>query len=360
MNSLENKLSGRDNNFNFLRLFLALAVILSHSFELIDGNLKREPLTALFDSLSLGMFAVNSFFLLSGFLIVQSWDRKPILFDFLKNRVLRIYPAFIVASLLAVLIVGALGANAALYFRDLNLLLLLKNLILLRHPETPPVFEGQHYPFVNIPLWTIAYEFRCYLLVALFGLCGLVKNRFAWLGLFVAAFILFKIPALKKMDFFGSYFLFGEPQYFFRFLPYFFAGGCFYLFRDKIPYTRTGFVVAFSVVLLCFIVGKGVEPALIFIWPYVLFYLAFAKISILERFKTSADLSYGTYLYGWPIQKLLLWYIPTFSPLLLFLVASVVAVGCGLLSWKLVERPFLRMKRKNVVIGEGEVALKYA
>lgn len=347
---MEAKLSGRNNNFNFLRLLFALCVILDHSFELIDGDRHRELLTRLFHAMSLGEFAVDSFFILSGYLIVQSWEHKPVLLDFLKNRVLRIYPAFVVASLLSVLIVGPLGAKAALYFGHINALLVLKNILLLRPPETPPVFQGQPFPFVNGPMWTIAYEFRCYLLVALFGICGLLKRRWAWLSLFIAVFVIFKIHSLREISFWGSYFLFGELQYFYRFLPYFFIGGCYYLFRDKIAYKPIWLLISVAILLCCFCVGKGAEPALIFFWPYVLFYFAFTQIDVLERLKTSADVSYGIYLYGWPVQKLLLWYWPSFTPWSLFPIACLLAWPCGLLSWHIVERPFLRMKRKPLAV----------
>jgi len=49
----------------------------------------------LFGTQPLGAMAVDGFFLLSGFLIVQSWATDPNLGRFLLKRVLRIYPAFI-------------------------------------------------------------------------------------------------------------------------------------------------------------------------------------------------------------------------------------------------------------------------
>jgi peptidoglycan/LPS O-acetylase OafA/YrhL len=167
----------RDNNFNFLRLLFAIVVIFSHSPQLVDGNRHREPLTRLFPSTSGGDLALDCFFILSGFLIMQSWDRKPILLEFLKKRVLRIYPGFIVASLISVLIVGPLGANAELYFAHFNFLSFLMGLIFLQAPNVPPTFVGQFHPVLNGPLYTIAYEFRCYLLVTIFGICGLFKRR---------------------------------------------------------------------------------------------------------------------------------------------------------------------------------------
>ena len=57
--------------------------------------------------------------------------------------------------------------------------------------------------------------------------------------------------------------------------------------------------------------------------------------------KALPDLSYGTYLYGWPVQKLVLILLPAAAPLALFLLSLPLALGCAVLSWGLVEGPAL-------------------
>src|SRR5215207_5054601 len=85
--------SGRLNNFDFLRFLLAALVILSHSYPLLWGNNEREPLSLLTGGqLSFGEFAVNGFFILSGFLIAQSWENSRTVSSYFKKRFLRIYP----------------------------------------------------------------------------------------------------------------------------------------------------------------------------------------------------------------------------------------------------------------------------
>jgi peptidoglycan/LPS O-acetylase OafA/YrhL len=336
------------NNFNFLRLLLAVFVLLSHSPELIDGNRHREILTNIFGTISLGELAVAGFFLLSGYLIVQSWQRTPDLFSFLKKRILRIYPAFIVATLVSAFIVGPLGASPSEYFTQFNLFQFLKGMLLLRPPDVPPVFVDQPYPVVNASLWTIAYEFRCYVLVALLGMLGFISRQRLWLIFSVFVLIISPFPkSLDKVTFPGSSFLIGDPSDFIQFLAFFCAGGCFYLFRDKVRHSRSWIFFAFSLTVLGLFDHHALRLILPTLGAYVFFWFSFLSLSPLQQFGKLSDISYGTYLYGWPSQKLLFWYFPLMSPWLNFLLACGISFACGLLSWHLVEKPFLRLKKSE-------------
>ena len=343
----------RNNNFNFLRFFLATLVLLSHSAELIDGNRKREILTQLFGTISFGEMAVDGFFILSGFLILQSWERDPNLFHFIKNRFLRIFPAFIVASLISAFVVGPLGSDTTKYFTQFNLIQYIKSLIFLSTPIVPPTFEGLPYASINGSMWTIAYEFRCYMIVALLGICGFAWRRNFWLVLTLLALLPLLIPnILNQITFRGvSSILFGSSQQFFHLLAFFMAGGCFYLFRNEISFKTSWMFVAAIVLILCFFNIRTTPLAFIILGAYILFWFAFSKFQLLEQFKRYPDISYGFYLYGWPIQKLLIWYIPSLSPWLLFIFAFGFSCFFGLLSWNVVERPFLRRKEtQNTVV----------
>src|SRR5215472_14362624 len=101
MISLKNQIASRQcNNFNIIRLSLALMVIFSHSFPVAlghGGDTRFEPLNIWTrHQASSGAVAVNSFFFISGFLITASWLRSRSVPDYFLKRVLRIYPGFIV------------------------------------------------------------------------------------------------------------------------------------------------------------------------------------------------------------------------------------------------------------------------
>jgi peptidoglycan/LPS O-acetylase OafA/YrhL len=218
------------NNFNAVRLALAVLVIVSHDFPLSYGSEGSEPLmrmTAGQDNL--GAVAVNFFFLISGMLITASWLRSKSMQSFLFKRVLRIYPGFLVASAVSVLI--ALVFSPAFrpavrsavwvyeFLRDLAFLGV-SSLI------QPSAFAGNPFPGqINGSLWTISIEFGCYILVAVLGLFCLFKRRKLILLFALGVWLFYGIKLFHGREVWRS-----EP----RFLTYFFAGMLCWLFRDKI------------------------------------------------------------------------------------------------------------------------------
>lgn len=337
----------RFNHFNFLRFIFASLVILSHTFELIDGNRSREPLTGIFGTISFAEFAVDGFFLLSGYLIVKSWDSSPEIFAFLSKRILRIYPGFIVASLVCAFIVGPLGAEPADYFSHLEVKKLAYGIIRLWGPIVPPVFVGQPHAAVNGAMWTIPYEFACYLSVLLIGFCGLVKYRRGWLAITACFFIAVLCQKLGLQPLLQEYSINLESS-FFRLGMFFFTGGAYYLLRDEIKFCPRMAWGSGLILSMAMFYPVTSEPILAILGGYLLFHFSFSPISLLESFQKLPDVSYGLYLYGWPIQKLLIWYLPELPAWWVFVFSFAGSVLAGLISWYLVEKPFLKLKPKGV------------
>ncbi len=346
----ERMLARGGNNFNFLRLILATLVLLSHSFELVDGDRAREPLSLLFHTLSFGELAVDGFFLLSGFLIVRSWQQSPQLWSYFKKRFLRIYPGFVVAFWISLLLVGALGSLSPVseYLRGINFPRQLFLLSFLLAPGATDVFAGQPFVALNGPMWTISYEFRCYILVAILGMLGAVRNRFLWMGATLLVMLIYALRlAAGDFGFLGSFYLLGMPDALVRLTMFFLAGGCFFLFLDNIRFKNLTALIFLPIVFLSMFSAKFGEVALATFGAYLLFWFAFLEIPALNRFKHHSDVSYGLYLYGWPVQKLLLWYIPALSPYLLFPLSLLISYGCGYASWTFIEKPALKLKRRT-------------
>ena len=342
------------NNFGFLRLVFALLVIVSHSPTLVDGDNSRELWSRTFGSFTFGGVAVDGFFLISGYLITKSFETSKTISDYLLKRVLRIYPGYMVAFVMSFAVVGYLaggdlaGLSLFAWFREIIFMLLLNN------PDMPGVFAGLHFPHLNGSLWTIAYEFRCYLLVIVFGAIGLLKKRWLYLILTLSLIPIGLTQVFDlRMPFEMQPYKNVIPYYYFpnvslndslRFIPIFMVGGAFYLFRDRIVYTRLGAIVAAIALLPSLFVPPLVEPALAIFGGYLLFWFSFCAAKFLNRVGNKTDLSYGIYLYAWPVQNLLIFYIAGISPWMVTVLTSAIAAGLAFASWTLVEYPCLQLK----------------
>ena len=342
---------GYDNNFDFLRFLLAALVIYCHSHPLLSGNGNRDILGQLtrgrFD---FGDVAVNGFFVISGFLITGSWLRSRGTWDFLKKRILRIYPGFIVASLFCVLLVGPLAAaHLPTYLANLDPLGTIKRLLLLREPNQAGAFSGLHSSYLNGSLWTIKYEFWCYLLVIALGLSGALRRRALPLLLFLASLLVYGLVGYDPTHRPAGEGIFlekviGSLYHWPRFLACFLAGAVFFLYREKIPYSPKWLAVSLAALAAC--VWQGMAVFLPVFGTYALLYAAFHPGLKLQEFGRRGDFSYGLYLYAWPVQQLLLFYFGGvgWNPHTLFVAAFVVTLGLAMVSWHLVEKPFLKRK----------------
>ncbi|MDB6172546.1 MAG: acyltransferase [Chthoniobacteraceae bacterium] len=334
-----------NNNFQIIRFILATLVLFSHSYQLIDGDARREPL-AKWCGFTLGHVAVCGFFILSGFLIAKSWDRQPHFGDFIVRRVARIYPGFVICGIVCVFVVGPLGAlDASSYFQTCEFGSL-SQMLVLRWPRTPPAFLGWPYPSLNGSVWSIPYEFRCYVLVALLGIFGAFKRK-AWLAGFILCACIascFVIPNFRPKSF--LFVVFGEPDVLVTMGTVFLAGVGFYVFRNLIAYRMSYVFIAAT----CLFVGVALLPSnpelpLAIAGGYLLLGFAHLNLASLRVINLLPDFSYGLYLYGWPLQKISLWMYPSLQPVALFFLVVGPASLLGLLSWFCVEKHFLRKAR---------------
>lgn len=335
---------GRDpraNNFGSLRLLFATLVILAHAPELVDGNRSRELLTQAFGTLSLGEIAVDGFFLVSGYLITASYRAKRSFADYLMRRALRIYPAFVVASLLCIAVVAPLGGGDLAAASPLEAL---ARLSLLLMPVVPGTFAGLPYPLLNGSMWTIPCEFGCYLLLGLVGTARALRRRGRYLGLLTGLGILLALrwlylPIGHPGDALGSL------SEMIRLTFVFCCGGAFRLFADRIAYTRRGAGLAALLLVPLLFSRPLAEPAFALLGGYLIFWFAFAvRPNALSRATAQIDPSYGLYLYAWPLQNLLIARIPGISPWAVAALALGAAMPLGLLSWFLIERPMLQFR----------------
>ena len=136
-----------------------------------------------------------------------------------------------------------------------------------------------------------------------------------------------------------------------RLVTYFLLGTVFYLFRERIPCSSRLAALAL-VVWLASVIFHGVLFVAPFCNAYLLFWLAYSPAINLHQFGEKRDLSYGVYLYGWPIEQLLVQHIGrALNVYTLTALALGISAGLAMLSWHFVEKPFLKRKRKATVEG---------
>lgn len=342
---------GRLNNFDVMRFLLATAVLFGHSFTVLYGGDEHDLIYRLTQGrIYTGGLAVNAFFIISGYLITSSWISKPKIFGFLRNRTLRIFPGYIVVSLLCAFLVAWLGgASTEAIFSKHRIVDNLARTAALSTPRTDGAFAGLAYPnSLNGSLWTIRNEFLCYLLVLGLGLLGVLNQSRRSIVAALCALSLVGYGLHTKADFAGHFNapVFGDLNQWPRLISCFLCGMTFRLYCDWIPYSSVLAVAAAAafVFALPSPVARGiVVPSA---GTYLIFFLAFSRATPgLQEFGKDGDISYGVYLYGWPIQQLCLHYIDAgMTPYMLFAVAFPFTVAAAMLSWKLIEEPMIRRK----------------
>lgn len=336
--------SRQNNNLNAIRLFLAVLVILDHSFPLTIGQ-QDDPLSLLnHQQTSCGILAVEIFFFISGFLITASWLNSKSMNDYMRRRILRIFPGFIVALIFSFLIASAFAPHP---FADLPPRLgEFKDAFYLGYTSCTGgwVFPKNPFPFTaNGSLWTINREFICYLLVAAIGLFGFFKYRFLIFTIFLMTFGCCGLILLLKGE---AAIQFDRGFFTLLFFTLFLSGTCIWLWRDKIPIHS---VLAITALIIILITSQFPPWFLIFApfaASYLVLWIGFAFPVKILAWCDKTDLSYGVYLFAFPIQQALVAAGLT-NPWVLFTIATPISMAVAFVSWTFVEKPFLKMKYRD-------------
>ncbi|WP_210480602.1 acyltransferase [Naasia sp. SYSU D00948] len=325
----------RLNGLNLLRLILAAGVIFWHAFPLTGREIGFWPARQL-----LGEIWVDGFFAISGFLIVGSWVSKPRVGRFLTARIARILPGFwvclvVTALLLAPLGVwlsggslpGAYGPDAIAYFFR-NSLLYMNQWDIAGTPALVP-YEGVW----NGSLWTLFWEFLCYLGVLALGVLQLLKRRWT----IPVVFLLALAAAVASVSGIENHYV-GLAG---RFALMFAAGAVLYRFQHRIPVRGWIIGVAAVVVLAStFLPNYRLVAAI----PLAYVLLACGALIKDERLRMRNDISYGTYVYAFPVQQILAGTaLVAWSPLLFGVISVVLTIPLAIASWFLVEKPAKRL-----------------
>jgi peptidoglycan/LPS O-acetylase OafA/YrhL len=333
--------AGRDNNVLGLRFLAAAAVILFHCYALTD-RWTDEPLWAAFAPLNLGALGVHVFFLLSGFLVTQSWIARPALRSFAAARALRIYPALAAASVFTIVLAGA---TSALPWREylaspVTAHYLLGNasgVTFVTH--LPGVFPRNPMPDANGSLWTLPVELRLYVAVAMAGAIGLLVRPRAW---FAAALVLVacalawpdavplapSVPVTRLLAFL------------------FLLGSLACVWQRHLRLSLPVAALAVAIVLADVTGGAREGMAYALLLTYVVLVLGWHPALRVSRIARLPDVSYGLYVYAFPIQQAIVHVDPGVAPAQLFVLSLACTLAVSTLSWFFVEAPMLKLKSR--------------
>lgn len=334
-------LANPHNNFGLLRLVMALAVVVSHAFSVTDGRVEQEPWFQT-TGFTLGEHAVNGFFAISGFLVTMSFVRRGWR-DYVVARLLRIAPGLIAATLVVALLLGAAmtSLDIGAYFRDPRLWRFISATLtsFKSAAALPGVFEHNPLQFPMGTVWTLKYEVLCYLGVLVAGLAGLLAKPRVMLAAGIALTLAAVLQEVMAPH--GS----KGAETALRLPLIFLAGGLCYLYREKVPLS----LPLLALVLLA-LVPLSFTPlykaALYLVTSWGVLVLALAPALTRRSAEPPADLSYGVYLYGWPVQQALHALVPSLGAMALLWPSLTLTLAVAALSWFLVEKPALGLKRR--------------
>jgi len=338
---------GRANNFTLIRLIAAYAVLFAHSYGLALGKPGQDMMTRwvkMWWGQSLGELAVTVFFVASGFLVGGSYLHRNNALAFVEARILRIFPALFLAVMLSVFVVGwyATTIDKIDYLRSpITWDYVRHNLLLLGGVkyQLPGVFEANpRTSAVNGSLWTLPLELKMYILVLFLGVLGVLKRRYLFNLFAVVLVVLFIAQTNSWLTIEGPY-----AKHSYLVIAYV-VGMLFYVNRKDIPLNFV--VLSVVVVVMWFFYGTAMwMPIKILGLGYILLFIALHPAVRLPNIDRWGDISYGVYVFAFPIQQLIVEDISR-SPIEVLVYSTLVVVPLSALSWFLVEKPALRMKGK--------------
>jgi len=332
------------NNLDFLRFIAASAVLYSHSYPLY-GYGKPDLFVRLTGHLdTLGGFSVSIFFIISGFLITASWQRKPDLIQYFKNRLLRIIPALFVVVILTIFVLGPLVTQLSVqeYFSSSATYKYFLNAGMLTvSTQLPGVFVDNPIALVvNGSLWTLPVEFFMYMVVAFLGVLGLISKKTLPYILLITLFVFMHMVHSKMHIMGGSIPVYYAAKHAISFI----SGMLIFIYFKNISFSFHWFIFFLAATLIALHTKYAVTVIMITL-PYMVIFLAFSNLGKIHNFGKYGDFSYGLYIYAFPVQQLCAQYFKGENMFIYYMFACyAITFLLAFLSWHLVEKHALKLK----------------
>lgn len=355
--SLSDALSGTANSLGLIRLVLAALVIFDHGFPL--GGFGHDPFIDFTNGqVTLGTLAVVGFFAISGYLIAKSGTSGDVV-QFMWRRTLRIFPAYwlvlLVTGILVAPVIWVLEGHELLaYFAQTNwgLFYFRANWTLTIHSygildllvETTPYGREIGASAFNGSIWTLIYEWNCYLIIGVLVAFGVLRNAKILVPILTTLFLLLQVIAIVDFNAVGLLIPRLADPYMLSLGLAFLIGSTLAVYSKSIPYDDRLGILAGIVMLVSLRFG-GFSTVGTAAGAYFVMYLAARLPKQVQWIGAKNDYSYGVYIYGFLVQQVLafagvhkLGYVPFVAA------ALVITLGCAWISWHLVEKRAMALK----------------
>lgn len=332
-----------DNNLNALRLISAWIVLYSHGH-----SLAGKPSPLFLSWIPLGPLGVFIFFIISGYLVTESWQRDPHAFRFFKRRALRIFPGLAVCIGLTAFVLGPLLTTLPLleYLSSSLTWRYLWNVALYISYSLPGVFSLNTYPSaVNGSIWSLPLEFAMYFGVAVWGV--LRGGKYAMLLFAVASALVTYFWANQTTR--ATVFFASDLRQIFICGTYFWLGAVFYLWNCKKYITPSNLILAMLLMLAFSPWPQWLQVVAWVFLPLLVLGFGLSYSAPLAWVTKSGDYSYGVYIYAFPVQQTVSMYFPSQSVLWQVSISTFCVLLLAIPSWHLIESPALKLKPKSPV-----------
>ncbi len=344
------------NNFDIIRLIAALQVAIHHTVDHLD--LERGDMLIVFMTVTAYFPGVPVFFFVSGFLISKSYESNSFIREYAQNRILRIYPALIVCTFVALFSIYLTGYFADREFSFNQFIFWIIGQISFFQFYTPEFMREFGTGTMNGSLWTISVELQFYIMVPLlYWIFGLATSKNCNRNLLILIFV-FMVLNVIKHDVEGEY---GENLLFklfsVSFVPWIwmFLVGVFFqknfaffhrLLSEKILYILPLYLIFsyLSTQHLGWMLGNGISPVLYLFLAAAIFSFAYSSPALSQKLLRRNDISYGVYIYHLPVINILIYYGYTAKASYAIIAITITIILAGI-SWTVFERNSMKLKK---------------
>ncbi len=341
-----------DNNFSLIRLLASVSVVLSHGYTVVYGTIKADPLWRAV-RMTMGSVAVDVFFVVSGFLVTRSLLSRRSVRQFIRARMLRIFPAQVVAVFLtvaALFFVSEEQTPMAYLSNFKSVTYVMKNVSLVTGywKTLPGVFIDNPYgDVVNAALWSLPYELWMYMSLAAFWIASKI---FLNSSTTVFKSVIAAVAVVGLAAHLANFYLWFWPSQALRLISLFFVGAAFFIFRSKIVLSGKTFLLAALVLSVGAFRPDTFFIAYHLLLPYLVLFAAYVPDGRIRLFNRIGDLSYGTYIYSFPVQQTVVALSDDPNVWTMFWLPLAVSLALAAVSWHKIEKRALALKNSRCVL----------